>query len=95
VYGYFPAYSEGTDLVLLSAAGDGSVAARFSFPRQHQERRLCLADFFAPLSPSGPLDVVALQPETIGQPISEYTAKLFARNAYRVKGAISVSGSMS
>jgi 5-methyltetrahydrofolate--homocysteine methyltransferase len=82
VYGYFPAYSEGNDLVVLSADG-GSVAARFSFPRQRQERRLCLADFFAPRSSSGPVDVVALQLVTIGQPISEYTAKLFARNAYR------------
>jgi 5-methyltetrahydrofolate--homocysteine methyltransferase len=82
VYGYFPAYSEGNDLVVLSPSGDGSVAARFSFPRQRQERRLCLADFFAPRS-SGVRDVVALQLVTVGQPISEYTAKLFARNAYR------------
>jgi 5-methyltetrahydrofolate--homocysteine methyltransferase len=82
VYGYFPAYSEGNDLVVLSASGDGTVAARFTFPRQRQERRLCLADFFAQRS-SGVLDVVALQLVTVGQPISEYTAKLFARNAYR------------
>jgi 5-methyltetrahydrofolate--homocysteine methyltransferase len=82
VYGYFPAYSEGNDLVVLDENGH-SERARFSFPRQRQERRLCLADFFRPRTSDGPLDVVALQLVTVGQPVSEYTAKLFARNAYR------------
>jgi 5-methyltetrahydrofolate--homocysteine methyltransferase len=80
VYGYFPAYSEGNDLVVLDENGH-SERARFTFPRQRQERRLCLADFFRPRGEQ--LDVVALQLVTIGQPVSEYTAKLFARNAYR------------
>jgi 5-methyltetrahydrofolate--homocysteine methyltransferase len=84
VYGYFPAYSEGNDLVVLDENGHAE-RARFTFPRQRQERRLCLADFFRPRSSSAPddLDVVALQLVTVGQPISEYTAKLFARNEYR------------
>jgi 5-methyltetrahydrofolate--homocysteine methyltransferase len=83
VYGYFPAYSSGNDLVVLDENGH-SERARFTFPRQRQERRLCLADFFAPRGPDGAArDVVALQLVTVGQPISEYTAKLFARNEYR------------
>jgi 5-methyltetrahydrofolate--homocysteine methyltransferase len=81
VYGYFPAYSEGNDLVVLDENGH-SERARFTFPRQRQERRLCLADFFRPRSSEG-LDVIALQLVTVGHPISEYTAKLFAGNAYR------------
>ncbi|MFB9547233.1 methionine synthase [Micromonospora sagamiensis] len=80
VYGYFPAYAEGNDLVVLDENGH-SERARFSFPRQRQERRLCLADFFKPHGDQ--LDVVALQLVTVGQPISEYTAKMFARNEYR------------
>ncbi|MFE0588964.1 methionine synthase [Micromonospora echinospora] len=80
VYGYFPAYSEGNDLVVLDENGH-SERARFSFPRQRQERRLCLADFFRPRGEQ--LDVVALQLVTVGQPISEYAAKMFARNEYR------------
>jgi 5-methyltetrahydrofolate--homocysteine methyltransferase len=80
VYGYFPAYSEGNTLVVLDENGHAE-RARFTFPRQRTERRLCLADFFRPRGES--LDVVALQLVTVGQPISEYTAKLFARNAYR------------
>ncbi|MPZ27686.1 MAG: methionine synthase [Micromonosporaceae bacterium] len=81
VYGYFPCYSEGNDLVVLDENGH-SERARFSFPRQRAERRLCLADFFRPRE-TGQLDVVALQLVTVGQPISEYTAKLFAQDAYR------------
>ncbi|MEV0717548.1 methionine synthase [Asanoa sp. NPDC050611] len=77
VYGYFPARSAGNDLHVLSPDGSTELT-RFSFPRQRQERRLCLADFFSPDQ-----DVLALQLVTVGQPISEYTAKLFARNEYR------------
>ncbi|MBE1490323.1 methionine synthase [Plantactinospora soyae] len=80
VYGYFPAYSEGNDLVVLDENG-GTERARFSFPRQRQERRLCLADFFRPRG--GEPDVVALQLVTVGQPVSEYAAKLFAADEYR------------
>jgi 5-methyltetrahydrofolate--homocysteine methyltransferase len=81
-YGYFPCYSEGNELVVLDENGH-SERARFRFPRQRAERRLCLADFFRPRSADGDLDVVALQLVTVGQPISEYTSKLFAQDAYR------------
>jgi 5-methyltetrahydrofolate--homocysteine methyltransferase len=81
VYGYFPGYSEGNDLVVLDENGQSEVA-RFTFPRQRRDRRLCLADFFRGRD-SGQLDVVGFQLVTVGQPISEYTAKLFAENAYR------------
>ncbi|GIJ56249.1 methionine synthase [Virgisporangium aurantiacum] len=82
VYGYFPCYSEGNDLVVLdeNAAAE---RARFSFPRQRRDRRLCIADFFKPRSSAGDLDVIAFQLVTVGQPVSEYSAKLFAENAYR------------
>jgi 5-methyltetrahydrofolate--homocysteine methyltransferase len=80
VYGYVPGYSEGNDLIVLDENGH-SERARFTFPRQRRERRLCLADFFRDRA-SGP-DVVAFQLVTVGQAISEYTAKLFAEHAYR------------
>ncbi len=81
VYGYFPCYSEGNTLVVLDENGHAE-RARFTFPRQRRDRRLCIADFFAPGTDDDP-DVIAFQLVTVGQPISEYTAKLFARNAYR------------
>jgi 5-methyltetrahydrofolate--homocysteine methyltransferase len=77
VYGYFPCYSAGNDLVVLDENGH-SERARFTFPRQRRERRLCIADFFSP-----DRDVLALQLVTVGHAISEYTAKLFAEHAYR------------
>ena len=81
VYGYFPCYSSGNTLVVLDENGVAE-RARFEFPRQRRDRRLCIADFFA-LEGSGSLDVIAFQLVTVGQQISEYTAKLFAGNAYR------------
>ncbi len=80
VYGYFPCYSEANTLVVLDAAGSAEVA-RFTFPRQRSERRLCIADFFRPRSAG--LDVLAMQLVTMGNPVSEYAAKLRAANAYR------------
>ena len=38
VYGYFPAYSEGNTLVVLDENA-AAKRARFTFPRQRQERR--------------------------------------------------------
>jgi 5-methyltetrahydrofolate--homocysteine methyltransferase len=82
VYGYWPCYSEGNDLVVLDAQTRSGEVARFSFPRQHRDRFLCLADFFRPKD-SGELDVVAFHLVTMGQRVSEVTSELFAANAYR------------
>jgi 5-methyltetrahydrofolate--homocysteine methyltransferase len=80
VYGYFRCVSEGNDLVVLGE--DGAELERFTFPRQRRDRRLCLADFFAPRE-SGKTDVVAFQLATMGRRVSEATGELFAKNAYR------------
>jgi 5-methyltetrahydrofolate--homocysteine methyltransferase len=80
VYGYFPAVSEGDDLVVLDE--DGNQRERFTFPRQRHDRHLCLADFFRSRS-SGETDIVGFQLVTVGAKISEATAELFAKNAYR------------
>jgi 5-methyltetrahydrofolate--homocysteine methyltransferase len=79
-YGYFPAVSEGDDLVILDSAG--RERERFTFPRQRHDRHLCLADFFRSRE-SGEPDVAAFQLVTVGPRISEATAELFAKNAYR------------
>ncbi|KAB2348936.1 methionine synthase [Actinomadura rudentiformis] len=80
VYGYFPAVSEGNDLVILNE--DGSDRERFTFPRQRRDRHLCLADFFRSRE-SGETDVVAFQLVTVGSKVAEATAELFAKDAYR------------
>jgi 5-methyltetrahydrofolate--homocysteine methyltransferase len=81
VYGYFRCVSEGNDLIVLGPDGRAELE-RFSFPRQRRDRRLCLADFFKPKDGKG-TDVVAFQLATMGPRISEATAELFAKNAYR------------
>ena len=93
VYGYFPAYSDGNDLVILhhpaNLSTDGGSAGepftermRFSFPRQERDRHLCLSDFIASKE-SGQIDVVPFQLVTMGERISEETGVLYAENRYR------------
>ena len=84
VYGYFPCYSEGNDLVVLHHEGEskGKERVRFTFPRQSRDRRLCLADFFRSKE-SGEVDVVSFQFVTMGQSISDAISKLFNANLYR------------
>jgi 5-methyltetrahydrofolate--homocysteine methyltransferase len=81
VYGYLPCYSEGNTLVVLDENATGE-RARFTFPRQRAERRLCIADFFRPRD-AVERDVIGIQLVTIGRPISEYAEKLRAANQYR------------
>jgi len=84
VYGFFPCYSEGNDLVILHHEGEnkGKERTRFTFPRQTRDRRLCISDFFASKD-SGKTDVVAFHVVTMGSTVSEAAAKLFAANNYR------------
>ncbi|HUW77634.1 MAG TPA: methionine synthase [Candidatus Nanopelagicaceae bacterium] len=84
VYGYFPCYSDGNDLVILHHEGEliGTERTRFSFPRQRRDKRLCLADYFA-AKDSGKIDVVAFHVVTMGQEVSKAANKLFAANSYR------------
>jgi len=73
VYGYWPAQSEGNDLVIYDPAllaGQRAELARFSFPRQPEGERLCLADYFEPLG-SARMDVIAFQIVTVGQQATE------------------------
>ena len=83
-YGYFPAVSEGDELVILWHEGpqSGSERARLRFPRQRRDRHLCLSDFFRPRE-SGEVDVVAFHVVTMGHAASAATARLFDADAYR------------
>ncbi len=84
VYGYFPCYSEGDDLVVLHHDGplEGQERLRFTFPRQRRDRHLCLSDFFRPKD-SGEIDVLPFHLVTMGNRISEVANVLFAENSYR------------
>ncbi len=70
VYGYWPAQSDGNDLILYQPAsletGQPAELTRFSFPRQSSGDFLCLADYFASVD-SGRMDVVTFQVVTVGE----------------------------
>ncbi len=55
---------------------------RFSFPRQNDDRFLCISDYFKPIV-SGIFDVIAIQVVTIGAKASEYTRHLFEGGSYQ------------
>ncbi|MFZ1362356.1 MAG: methionine synthase [Candidatus Nanopelagicales bacterium] len=90
VYGYYPAWSEGDDVVIGDPTKvDGEIRPpeiqRFTFPRQTHGSFLCLADYVRPgdLLTGGEVDVIELQIVTMGSKISDKTAELFEANAYR------------
>jgi 5-methyltetrahydrofolate--homocysteine methyltransferase len=86
IYGYYPCYAEGDDLVILHHEGSGGEPGterlRFTFPRQRRDRHLCLSDFFRPKD-SGEVDVICFQLVTMGNRISAAANELFAGNSYR------------
>jgi 5-methyltetrahydrofolate--homocysteine methyltransferase len=82
VYGYWPCWSEGDDLVVVDPETQSEEIARFTFPRQRRGRFLCLADFFR-AKDAGELDVIGFQLVTMGSRVSEVTQELFEANAYR------------
>ncbi|MDD4867927.1 MAG: methionine synthase, partial [Mycobacterium sp.] len=87
VYGYFPAVSEGDDVVVLTEpAPDAAERYRFTFPRQQRGRFLCIADFVRSrqlAAERGQVDVFPFQLVTMGAPIADFANRLFASNSYR------------
>ena len=93
VYGYFPAHSDGNDVIVYEAPDakprpcrdrwETSVKEllRFTFPRQREGRRLSIADFFSPKA-SGKMDVIGLSLVTIGPKASVEGQRLFEGGEY-------------
>ena len=81
VYGYFPALSEGNQVLVFDPDDRSKVLVRFSFPRQRGGDRLCLADYFLPVG-SEPMDVLALQVVTVGPGATARFDAMDARHEY-------------
>ena len=95
VYGYFPAQSEGNDVLVYDpsdekglaklragAAPDAArVLERFAFPRQTRDERLCLSDYFAEVG-SGRVDVLPLQIVTVGREADDLCDELNRQGKY-------------
>ncbi|HUN81042.1 MAG TPA: vitamin B12 dependent-methionine synthase activation domain-containing protein, partial [Phycisphaerae bacterium] len=88
VYGYWPANSEGDDLIIYAPPADGSAPSRgqelvrFTFPRQDQAPYWCLSDFWRPVE-SAEVDVVAFHIVTVGRNASEVARQWFEQNLFR------------
>lgn len=80
-WGYFWCQSEGNDLILYHE-DQKTERARFTFPRQRDQRRLCLSDFFCPVD-SGEMDVVGFSIVTVGHEVSEHERAQFASGDYQ------------
>ncbi|MFL5572665.1 MAG: methionine synthase [Gemmatimonadaceae bacterium] len=87
IYGYFPAQSQGNDVIIYDPAAyssdGGSLReiARFHFPRMVGRERLCLADYIRSVD-SGEVDVVPLQVVTVGKAATERFEQLQGKNEY-------------
>ncbi|HWL40359.1 MAG TPA: methionine synthase [Gemmatimonadaceae bacterium] len=87
VYGYFPAQSQGNDVIVYDPAAyssdGGSLReiARFHFPRMVGRERLCLADYVRSVE-SGDVDVLPLQVVTVGKESTKRFEELQGRNEY-------------
>jgi 5-methyltetrahydrofolate--homocysteine methyltransferase len=76
VYGYWPARSDGNELIVYEPENPDKEIVRFDFPRQPSDRRLCLADFFRSVD-SGEIDYVGFFIATMGSEASEKAHELF------------------
>jgi 5-methyltetrahydrofolate--homocysteine methyltransferase len=84
VYGYWPAASDGDDLIIFkpdTLGPDPEEILRFSFPRQAGGEGLALSDYYRPLD-SKEMDVVALQVVTVGTSATERFDDLQASDDY-------------
>jgi 5-methyltetrahydrofolate--homocysteine methyltransferase len=81
-WGYFAANADGNDLVIWKDEARQAEWLRFTFPRQQKAPWLCIADFFRSTA-SGDPDWAAFQVVTMGQAVSEATARLFAEDQYQ------------
>lgn len=80
-WGYFPCASEGNDLIIYQD-DLRTERLRFSFPRQRDLRRQCLADFFLPTG-ADRLDTVGFHVVTVGEDVAKLERELFAAGEFQ------------
>ena len=81
-WGYFPANSEGDDLIIWADEDRKQERTRFHFARQQKDRFLCIADFFRSAA-SGEADYVGFHVVTMGSTVSDHERELFAADKYQ------------
>jgi len=79
MYRFFPAQSQGNDVIVYDPEDHSRVLQTFTFPRQDVEPYLCLADYLKPVD-SGEMDYVGFLVVTAGAGIRDLA------EAYKQKG---------
>ena len=74
--GYFPCNADGNELVIFDPENPEVEINRLVFPRQPNHDRICLADFYRPISGDGKRDVVAIQGVTVGSEVTDLMDRL-------------------
>lgn len=75
MYQFFPAQSDGDDVIIYDPADAKTEIERFTFPRQSKEPFLCLADYLKPVD-SGQMDYVGFLQVTAGHGVREAADRL-------------------
>ncbi|MEQ6377340.1 methionine synthase [Bacillaceae bacterium S4-13-56] len=75
VYQFFPAQSDGDQVIVYDPSDQKTVIQVFSFPRQEKEPYLCLADYLKSVD-SGEMDYVGFFAVTAGKQIRERAQEL-------------------
>lgn len=74
MYRFFPAQSQGDQVLIYDPSDISKVLHTFTFPRQQVEPYLCLADFLKPVE-SGVMDYVGFMVVTAGHGIQQLSTK--------------------
>lgn len=85
LYGYFPVLADGNDIIVyqpdLPDLKSYSERLRLNFPRQKDDERLCLSDYFLPVG-SEQMDVLPLQIVTVSSNATRHIDQLNQQNQY-------------
>ncbi|MBQ0140291.1 MAG: methionine synthase [Kurthia sp.] len=75
IYQFFPAQSDGDDVIIYDPTDTTKEIERFTFPRQQKAPFLCLSDFLKEKA-SGEMDYVGIMLVTAGHGVREYAQRL-------------------
>ncbi|WP_342507201.1 methionine synthase [Sporosarcina sp. FSL K6-2383] len=81
LYQFFPAQSDGDDVIVYDPEDVTKEIERFTFPRQSKEPFLCLADYLKPVS-SGVMDYVGFMQVTAGHGVRAFADKFKAEGKF-------------
>lgn len=87
IYQFFPAQSKGDSVIIYDPNDVTKVIEIFTFPRQHKEPYLCLADYLRSVD-SGEMDYVGFLAVTAGKNVRKYAEKFKEEGNFLLSHAV-------